>query len=107
MGERSKSPTLFEQLMGINQAAFAKTHYRTAYYALMAAMHEATAEEDLAGLVRAQIAAEEQSGDMYLITSSSTITEYGALFGDLAVQIHHSIVRIQQNRRQRGLPPLF
>ena len=107
MEDQSASPTLFDQLMTINREAFAQTHYHTAYYALLAAMHEATTAEDLAGLVRAQIAAEEQSGDLYLTTASPTIKEYGALFGDLAVQIHHSIVVIQQHRLQHGLPPLF
>jgi hypothetical protein len=99
--------TLFDRLIALNQAAQAAWCAPTAYYALVAAMLEAGAAQDISGLVLVQTLAEEQAEGMARTghgLSPSPASGYGSLLTTLAQRIQYQVSRLHKLRLRPALP---
>lgn len=106
--------TPFERLILLNRDVFTAGHHYTAYHILTAALHEARALEDLAGLGAVQQIAEEQASRLDRMAQQgddpTAAAEAGgqvSLFALLAhqAQAHRQLLETQRQRHARCLAP--
>ena len=105
MAEQGAADTLFDRLLALNREAFAARRYPTAYYALVAAMCEAEAAQEVPALVLVQTVAEAQAAPGEHPVASPPTSTYSTLFTLLAKRIQHRIVLIQRWRLRHDRPP--
>jgi hypothetical protein len=104
---------LYTQLMSMNEAAFQKGHYETAYHLLVAAMHYAKDRRNLEGLKAIQQRAHEQRNWINthapenMLSTESVEKRHGIdLFHSLIRQLEGDILIVRHNLRKSGqLPP--
>ena len=105
MAEQSEADTLFDRLLALNREAFAARRYPTAYYALVAAMCEAEAAQDVPGLSLVQTVAEAQAAPGERPVASPPTSTYRTLLTILAKRIHTRVLLIQRLRIRHDIPP--
>ena len=105
MAEQSAADTLFDRLLALNRDAFAARRYPTAYYALVAAMCEAEAAQEVPDLVLVQTVAEAQAAPGEHPVASPPTSTYSTLLMLLAKRIQHRVVLIQRWRLRHDRPP--
>ena len=105
MAEQSEADTLFDRLLALNRDAFAARRYPTAYYALVAAMCEAEAAQEVPALVLVQTVAEAQAAPGERPVASPPTSTYSTLLTLLAKRIQHRVVLIQRWRLRHDRPP--
>src|SRR5438105_1923790 len=105
VAEQSAADTLFDRLLALNRDAFAVRRYPTAYYALVAAMCEAEAAQEVPALVLVQTVAEAQAAPGEHPVASPPTSTYSTLFTLLAKRIQHRVVLIQRWRLRHDRPP--
>ena len=109
MAAESDPPTPFEQLILLNRDVFTSGHHYAAYHILAAALHEARALEDLAGLGAVQQIAEEQASLLDQMvqhgadpTPAAEARGHVGLFAMLAHQAQAQRQLIEMQRKQQG-----
>ena len=105
MAEQSTADTLFDRLLALNRDAFAARRYPTAYYALVAAMCEAEAAQEVPDLMLVQTIAEAQAAPGEHPVASPPTSTYSTLLTLLAKRIQHRVVLIQRWRLRHDRPP--
>ena len=92
MAEQSEADTLFDRLLALNRDAFAARRYPTAYYALVAAMCEAEAAQEVPALVLVQTVAEAQAAPGEYPVALPPTSNYSTLLTLLAKRMQHRVV---------------
>jgi len=109
MAAESDPRTPFEQLILLNRDVFTSGHHFAAYHILAAALHEARALEDLAGLGAVQQIAEAQASWLDQMaqhgddpTPAAEAGGHVRLFAMLAHQAQAQRLLIETQQRQPG-----
>jgi hypothetical protein len=109
MAAESAPRTPFEQLILLNRDVFTSGHHYTAYHILVAALHEARAQEDLAGLGAVQQIAEAQASLLDQMAQQGDVPTPAAearghvrLFAVLAHQAQAQRQLLETQRKQHG-----
>lgn len=109
MAAESDPRTPFEQLILLNRHVFTSGHHYTAYHILAAALHEARALEDLAGVGAVQQLAEEQASILDQLvqhgdapTPTAEARGHVSLFALLAHQAQAQRQLLETQRKQPG-----
>ena len=109
MAADSDPRTPFEQLIRLNRDVFTSGHHYAAYHILAAALHEARALEDLAGLSAVQQIAEAQAALLDQLAQQSDAPTpaaeahgHGSLFALLAHQAQAQRLLLDAQRQQQG-----
>jgi hypothetical protein len=109
MAAESDPRTPFAHLILLNRDVFAAGHHYAAYHILAAALHEARALEDLAGLEAVQQLAEAQASLLDQRAQhgaapppAAAARGHVSLFAVLAHQAHAQRQLLETQRQQRG-----